>query len=251
MIKVISLKQNISMKHFTTLLILLGLLFFSCDNTLTGEQLLDKAITYHDPNNNWNAFNSSFMVTMETPNQSNRVSNITINLPSAIFELSATRDSITTKYFLNKEDCVIGLNDSLNISAETAKAYNLSCERANMYKNYYTYLYGLPMKLKDPGTIIDEQVVTKTFKGKDYLVLKATYDKEVGTDIWYFYFDPETYAMEIYQFFKQDENGGQKDDSGEYILLTGEALINGIKMPKNRAWYYNKDDKYLGTDILN
>jgi hypothetical protein len=120
-----------------------------------------------------------------------------------------------------------------------------------MYKNYYTYLYGLPMKLKDPGTNIDPVIETKSFKEKEYLVLKASYDKEVGTDVWFFYFDPETYAMEIYQFYKTDENGEMLPDSGEYILLTEETLVSGIKMPKVRAWYYNKDDKYLGTDVLN
>ena len=56
--------------------------------------------------------------------------------------------------------------------------------------------------------------------------------------------------MEVYQFFRKDDDGNQKDDTGEYILLTEEMVVNDIKMPKNRAWYYNKDDKYLGTDIL-
>ena len=57
--------------------------------------------------------------------------------------------------------------------------------------------------------------------------------------------------MEVYQFYKTDENGKIKPDSGEYILLTETELISGIKMPKNRAWYYNKNDGYLGTDVLN
>ena len=56
--------------------------------------------------------------------------------------------------------------------------------------------------------------------------------------------------MEIYQFFKTDASGKLKPDSGEYILLTEEATVNNIKLPKNRAWYYNKGDKYLGTDLL-
>ncbi|TJY34637.1 DUF6503 family protein [Pontimicrobium aquaticum] len=239
------------MKSFFTSFIIVILLFTSCkDVPLTGNMLLDKAINYHDPNGNWNAFDATFNVHMETPNSSDRLSTISINLPEDVFSLTATRDTITTKYNLNKGECTIGLNDSTNIAEATAKAYNLSCDRANMYKNYYTYLYGLPMKLKDPGTHIAKTVETKTFKGKEYLVLKATYDKDVGTDIWYFYFNPDTYAMEVYQFFKQDDNGNQKDDTGEYIVLTEEAMVNGIKMPKKRAWYYNKDDGYLGTDIL-
>jgi len=239
------------MKSSFSSLLLSVFLLFSCNEApLTGEKLLDKAISYHDTNNNWNTFNATFKVRMETPNSSDRLSVISINLPEDIFSMTATRDTITTKYIVNKGECTIGLNGNTNIDETTAKTHNLSCDRANMYKNYYTYLYGLPMKLKDPGTHIDKIVETKTFKGKEYLVLKATYDEAVGTDIWYFYFDPETYAMEIYQFFKQDDSGNQKDDTGEYILLTEEAIVNGIKMPKNRAWYYNKDDGYLGTDIL-
>ena len=121
----------------------------------------------------------------------------------------------------------------------------INCDRTNMMKNYYTYLYGLPMKLKDAGTIVADEVTRKTFKGKEYVVLKVGYDKNVGKDTWYFYFDPETFAMEVYQFF-HDET---KND-GEYILLSELVEVSGIKIPKVRAWYYNKDDHYLGTDTL-
>jgi len=233
------------------LLLLVFILFMSCEKELTSNQLLDNAIAYHDPNNIWPTFNDTFHVTMETPNSQNRESDITINKPENAFYLKAVRDTTMVEYKVRGELCNIAFNRSTEFTEEEAKANGLTCERAKMYKNYYSYLYGLPMKLKDPGTNITDTVERKTFKGKEYLVLKATYDKDVGTDIWYFYFDPETYAMEIYQFFRQDENGNQKDDTGEYILLTEEKIVNSIKMPKIRAWYYNKDDKYLGTDILN
>ena len=51
--------------------------------------------------------------------------------------------------------------------------------------------------------------------------------------------------MEVYQFLKNS-----KPNTGEYILLSGMELINNIKMPKTRAWYYNDGDGYLGTDVL-
>ena len=235
----------------TVLFISIAFLFFNCEGELDGNKLLDKAIAYHDPNNNWPTIQDSLLVVMETPNQSKRVSRLYIDLPQDEFYVKATRDTITIEYKVSGATCTIKLNGDENISKADLFANNLSCDRATMYKNYYTYLYGLPMKLKDPGTNIDPTVETKSFKGKDYLVLKANYDKEVGTDVWYFYFDPNTYAMEVYQFFKTDEEGNMKPDSGEYILLTEEMEVSSIKMPKVRAWYYNKDDKYLGTDILN
>jgi hypothetical protein len=215
------------------------------NNELTGPELLEKAIQYHDPNGNWATFNGTLNITMETPKSANRESTININLPKEYFYMKATRDGKTTEYTIEKDNCTIAFNGSTDISTEVAKENDLSCESANLYKNYYTYLYGLPMKLKDEGTIIDPKVQRKAFKGKEYLVLKATYKEGVGIDIWYFYFDPKSYAMEVYQFFREEA----KND-GEYILLTEEVVVNGIKMPKNRAWYYNKNDGYLGTDIL-
>ena len=232
-----------AMKKLFTLFVLF-FAFNGYSQTLTGKQLLEKAINYHDPNGNWETFKGELLVTMKTPKGSDRKSKIRINLPKEYFFVQATKDAITTEMIVNKSDCNFTVNGNSNPSEEEKKKHRLDCNRANMYKNYYTYLYGLPMKLKDKGTIIHDKIEHKKFKGKEYLVLKATYKKEVGKDIWYFYFDPKTYAMEIYQFFKE------KPNSGEFILLTGEETINGIKMPKNRAWYYNKDNGYLGTDIL-
>ena len=227
---------------------LILVLFFSVSSTsqeLTGVQLLEKAIEFHDPNNRWPTFNGEFFVTMKTPKNSDRVSEININLPQEFFSVKATRDTLTTNYIVEKTNCISALNGDEHPSEALKKKYRLDCDRAKMLKNYYTYLYGLPMKLKDEGTIVHPKVIQKSFKGKVYLVLKVNYKTEVGKDTWYFYFDPKTYAMEVYQFFKDEA----KND-GEYILLSDLETINTIKIPKIRAWYYNKNDGYLGTDIL-
>jgi len=224
-------------------LLLVNTFLINAQNS-TGQQLLDKAIAYHDPNGNWDTFKGTLYVTMTTPNASKRDSKIQINLPEQFFAVEAKRGEDTTTYTIKKDRCTIAFNGNENLSEAVLKEKKLSCERANLYKNYYTYLYGLPMKLKDNGTIIHDKVEKKTFKGKEYLVLKVTYEEGIGKDTWYFYFNPKTYAMEVYQFFKATK------DSGEYILLSEEEIINEIKMPKVRAWYYNKDDKYLGTDTL-
>ena len=231
----------------------LGLLFFISflitnsilAQELTGPELLNRAISFHDPNNNWEAFNGTLHVKMETPNSSDRSSSVGIDLPNSRFQLKVSKDGDSYSYELDGADCKISLNGSTTFSEEDKEKFRLSCERGRMYRDYYTYLYGLPMKLRDKGTIVHEKVERRVFMEKEYLVLKATYEKEVGEDIWYFYFDPGTYAMEVYQFF-HDES---KND-GEYILLSGMEEINGVKMPKVRKWHYNKDSKYLGTDIL-
>ena len=72
-----------------------------------------------------------------------------------------------------------------------------------------------------------------------------SYDETVGKDTWYFYFDKNDYRLRHYQFYHDEAN-----NDGEYILLSEEAVVQGIKMPKVRAWYTNGDDRYLGTDVL-
>jgi hypothetical protein len=226
-------------------LLVLSQSYICIAQSLTGKGLLEKSIDYHDPKGNWKTFKGSFHVTMRTPDQKERISNIHLDLPREEFVLEVTKNKDNYAYQIERDSCNITLNGSSEFSSENADRLGLDCERGRMMKDYYTYLYGLPMKLKDPGTIIAPKIKKKSFKCKEYLVLEVNYAKYVGEDTWYFYFDPLTYAMEVYQFFHDEA----KND-GEYILLEGMETINNIKMPKTRAWYYNKDDTYLGTDIL-
>tara|TARA_B110000261_G_scaffold161234_1_gene202306 strand:- start:701 stop:1420 length:720 start_codon:yes stop_codon:yes gene_type:complete len=211
----------------------------------TGLELINKSIEYHDPNNNWTKFSGALNITMETPTRAPRVSSILIDLQKEYFKNEYGSDSNSITQEIQNGTCTLLLNGSSNFTKEQEKKYRLSCDQVKRTRDYYTYLYGLPMKLKDPGTIIETKTEKRTFKGNEYWVVKVNYEKGVGKDTWYFYFNPKSFALEVYQFF-HDES---KND-GEYILLTEEQVVDGIIMPKNRAWYYNEKDKYLGTDFL-
>ena len=53
------------MKKLLVILVLfLSIQTFSQE--LTGDQLLEKAIKYHDPNGKWESFKGTLLVTMET-----------------------------------------------------------------------------------------------------------------------------------------------------------------------------------------
>jgi len=212
---------------------------------LSGQELLKKTIAYHDPNNNWNIFKGELTIEMITPDGNTRVSNVTINLPEQYFKLTSSRNNTAVTHIVAHDSARFGLDDKKSFTAEEIKKYNLTDTRAKFMKNYYTYLYGLPMKLSDNGTIVNPVVERKEFMGKEYLVLQVKYEEGIGKDVWYFYFDPKTYAMEIYQFYHD-----QTKNDGEYILLTEEEIFLGIKFPKNRAWYQNADKKFLATDKL-
>ena len=72
------------MKNIVTFLALfISIVAFS--HEITGDELLEKAIEFHDPNNNWETFKGELFVTMETPKRSPRKSRIRINLPDQYF----------------------------------------------------------------------------------------------------------------------------------------------------------------------
>jgi hypothetical protein len=75
------------------------------------------------------------------------------------------------------------------------------------------------MKLTDEGVKVTEADKLEEIEGKQYQVLEVKFDPAVGSDNWFFYQDPETYAMKAYRF-----NHGEPE-SGEYILLEQEEVV--------------------------
>ena len=128
------------MKKTTTLLLLL-ISITSFSQKIKGNELLEKAIQFHDPKGNWETFKGEFFVTMETPKNASRKSTIKINLPEEYFLVKAIRDTIVTEYIIQKDDCSMSINGNINPSEELKNRYNLNCERANMYKNWASRFY--------------------------------------------------------------------------------------------------------------
>ena len=237
--------ENLVMK----LILLSVLLFFTLTSyaqELTAEQLLARSIEFHDPMGKWETAEMELILKMETPNQTQRVSKVNINNAAGTFSV----EYVSKGHLLNYQ---VQTNDSVEVWVDFQKAtgrtdidsLDLSPDRARRWRNYYSYLYGLPMKLKDAGTNINQEVRNDYFNGQSALSIRVTYDEAVGGDIWYFYFHPETYAMVGYRFY-HDEN----INDGEYILLDGMEIQNGMRIPKDRYWYVNEDASFLGADML-
>ncbi len=212
---------------------------------ILGQELLAKTIEFHDPNGNWAEFSAIIQMTETRPNGIDRSSVISINNATGDFVVEGKSDSLMITRGVKNDSCYVLVNGNATFDESLVKQYRLKCERSTMFRNYYVYLYGLPMKLTDDGTIIDKKVEKVGFMGAQYYKLRVTYEKEVGSDIWYIYINPETYAMEAYQFYHDESTG-----KGEYIILDGIEEIQGIKFPKARKWFTNLEDKHLGTDTI-
>ena len=207
----------------SVLLLLLGCSLASAQ--LTPQQVLAKAARYHDPQNEWSTLKATFHFTETRPGGENSYSTMKLNneLTSMTVEM---RD---------KEAYEIVVNDVKILKGDRDAARGL------MIRNYFLYLWGLPMKLFDEGTPFDPKVTTAEVNGITCDVIRVVYEK----DTWYFSIDRNTGRMVQYKFYK-DEAAGK----GEVITLDDEISFRGITFPQKRHWYTLPEKKYLGTDIL-
>lgn len=213
---------------------------------LTGSELLDKSIQYHDPHRQWGKQPLRFQVLSESPQKPSRSSQILIDLPAEHFEMAAQSGEEKVLRKITGALCANQLNGTSEIPLEVQQEKRLRCEDTQMYRDYFTYLYGLPMKLKDAGTQVDPVVKKMVFNGKEMWELTVRYDPTVGKEIWQFYFSPSTYALQGYRFFRDEQ-----EPKGEYIILEEEAILNQMRIPTVRHWYVFPDTSFLGTDRLN
>ena len=219
--------------------------FLTAQTSLSATEVIEKSIQYHDPQGLLNTKTWTMHYEDSRPDGSTRSSYFKFNPTNYDFEMM--RGTADKKIVLKVEEGQFEatLNGSTDYTPEEAKANRLNQERATMMRDYYHYLWCMPMKLRDPGTIIHDKVKQVDFFGKPSLQVKVTYTPEVGEDIWYFYFNPTSMAMQGYRFY-HDEAA----NDGEYITLDDEVVSNGVRIPQTRKWYTHKEAKFLGEDKL-
>lgn len=211
----------------------------------SASDLLDKSLEYHDPEGSWYQLNHSLDLLSKRPSGEDRYTTILLSHADGMFGMEMERDGLDIKTSTKDGSCEATVDGRTEYTEEQQEKYRLHCEGIVRWRDYHGYMLGLPMKLKDPGTLLDPQARTDTFMGEDVLALKVTYEESVGADTWYFYLDPETYALVGTRFYKDES----KND-GEYITFEGEIEHDGIRLPKVRKWYYNNNDEFLGEDDI-
>ncbi len=212
---------------------------------LTGEELLRRAIAYHDPRGSWETGVFSLRLYETRPGSDYRLTDLRIDNENGSFTLDRQTGPEHVYRYTDADTCIVHVNGEEKMFVQAEEINSLRCRDNARYLNYYTYLWGLPMKLRDAGTVIVPTVHRRDYHGQELLELKVTYDPFVGGDTWYFYFDPETYALSGYQFY-HDEAA----NDGEYILLEDEVEVGGMRLPAKRYWYTHGDRRYLGSDLV-
>ena len=209
------------------------------------SEIIERSIAYHDPDGVWYASTHHFVMRETRPGGNNRDTELWFNYPEASFRFKHVRSAGVAEGQMDPRGCEATLDGSKEISDEHVDEFGLSCERIERWRDYYGYMHGMPMKLKDEGTILHDEVTTETLDGEALLRVKVTYTEEVGSDIWYFYFDPATFAIRASRFY-HDEAA----NDGEYILLKGEVSDEGVTLPAELHWYMNDDSSLIAIDYV-
>lgn len=209
------------------------------------EEVLSAAIALHDPEGAWakGAFRLAFEESR--PDGSIRKTTVLIDNAGGRFEIDSERSGRSIRGELRPGHCRWLLDGSPEFADSERDELRLTCDRLEWVRNYYTYLWGMPMKLRDPGTLVEPRVEETSFEGRPALGIRVTYEAGVGSDVWYFYFDPADRALIGYRFY-HDEAA----NDGEYILLDGLTSGAGLNLPRERTWYTHQDRELLGTDVL-
>ena len=208
------------------------------------EALIAKSIAYHDPGGLWDSGEIALRIMESRPNGVTRAVEVGMAPGRGAMEVSRETDAAVVSFAVRGEEILRRAVDGDEELDEAALGeHNLGAEGVMRLRNYYLFLWGLPMKLRDPGTIVDPEPVMDSYNGQDALKVRVTYDPEVGGDTWYFYFHPDTARMVGYRFY-HDESA----NDGEYIHLDGEIENNGLRLPAKRSWFFHSNDEFLGED---
>lgn len=211
----------------------------------SAEEILAASIAHHDPDGVWDSGSFRLEITGTRPLAGPTFTRVVIDNTAGRFHYERERWSQLIESTVTGDECYSRLDGSDELTEQQIERFGLSCEAMRRTRDYHTYLYGLPMKLRDPGTIIDPTVEMTTFEGREAWQIRVTYDPEVGSDTWYFYFSPEDHALIGYRFY-HDEAA----NDGEYIVLDRTVEGGGIRIPKVRTWFTHGDDRLLGTDTV-
>ena len=238
------------MKFFTiimaTLLVVLNNYAHAQEiSKMSAKDVLKKSIAFHDPKGHWASLHQKLYFHAKEEGNDNIREEVLLDNRVTYFCHLSRADGKNIEKEMNDTLATGRINGDTAMTAEDRKKYNLMPRQIKSARNSYVFLYGLPMKLNDKGTMLNDTVRMDTFNGKKYLVLSVKYEKGIGTDTWFHYINPQTFALEGYRFYHN-----RKPNDGEFIICQDLIEVEGIRMPKVRLWHENKTGAYMATDIL-
>ncbi|MEM9663587.1 MAG: DUF6503 family protein, partial [Bacteroidota bacterium] len=204
--------------------LLLPSLAAQAQTTRAAAAVLRDALAAHDPQGLWERGVHTLALRETRPSGAERLTQLTFDRTNTTFAMRQERDEGVVEASWSPTTCSATL-DGASMDAETADRLRLHCEgprTVGFWRDYYGYLYTLPMNLVDAGTQLDPVARLDTLRGRSVWALRATYAAEIGEDTWYLYIDPDTYTLVGSRFY-HDETA----NDGEVLYYEGAVEAAG------------------------
>ncbi len=197
------------------------------EKKLSSDEIISKSIDFHDPHQSWCTFHA------------------TMNFESSF----SWNDSIPEHMeltFDNKQQYFNYLNHDRKVDLHyypdscSKASTNGDCGGYSWTYGFYPYIWGLPMKLQDPGIKPEKEFRKMVFNNESVYEVQVNYKAE---NFW-FYFNDDDFQLEAFKFIKNDTTG-----KGEIVVLKNLKEVNGIKFPQHRTWLH-LDSSLIGVNEL-
>jgi hypothetical protein len=212
---------------------------------LTGKEILERTIKYHDPNGLWDNYKGKlFEVTVFASNYVVK-ENIEIDKPNDFYLSTCFQDFGTLKRGIDKGKNIFSLNGKPDIPEDIKENWGISDDGIKQFREQHYGHFGLPMVYKKSGMTIQDEVkivdfdgrrcYAVTFIGKPDLIINSFY---TGEQI--LYIDMNNFSMRGLRWKMPETEGVQ--------IFEGEVDINGIKIVHVKC-AFDKDGNALGSSI--
>jgi hypothetical protein len=224
------------------------LLCLSCQPTekeYSGNELLQKSIVQHDPNNQWNK--AEFTLRIQEPRLQNpiRFSEVSINNKTKAFALKRNRGDKVASYQLNADGTTtVLLDDEVVQDSATIAEYMLQSRRVKSYQRFYQILLGLPMSLNEEVLDTIGTVSKVIFNQKESYKVEIKLQKPLFSDTWNLFISPDDFSLLGIDLVSLDD-----PNDGERLYFDKTLQIENINIPRMKHWY-DLQDNYLGSDVI-
>lgn len=211
--------------------------------------IVQKSITYHYGKTSWYGFKGTLHFAHVNGNDTS-YSSVFLDLPRQEFLYEQTIQQKKLIQKIEKSQATVQYGEQFYPAQQydsLAKALKIWKVNPEFWFSFFSYLNGVPYKIKDENAHPDSTWETKEYFGEKVNEIKVSFDSALHQHPWYFGFNSESCALTTYRFYFNKE-----ETEGEIVLLSGLTKGTKIQLPKYRKWHYIKDGQttYTNTDIL-
>ncbi len=209
------------------------------------QDILQKAIAYHDPQGNWDNF-------------SGKMQHVTIfswgYIVNETLELDRSRDyycSTVSQDFgkivrgMEGKKAFFSVNDKAPESEEMIQNWSLTEDGIAFNREQHTCHFGLLMHIRTTGMVLAEEVEIVQFDGRTCYALKFT--GETDQVIHPFYQGYRTLYIDKINFELRGVQGKVRDYDPYSYYFSNYIEVDGIKVPHSRVFIRN--DGYRFTSV--